>query len=162
MLRAGLIDPESWEEHRLEISELYESKKLKDIRQLMLEKYGFEASQSQYERQVRKWKLRKTHTKQEWAALSVICKKRGGKKNEVHYRGKLIDAQKAQRALWRHGYVSTIERVTNVEDPSIPSGFIVRTPTPEYFVPQVQEWCSKLPFSQFVRFLRDRCKSRFI
>ncbi|KAI0901173.1 hypothetical protein F4806DRAFT_492061 [Annulohypoxylon nitens] len=119
----------------------------------MFEKYGFEASQSQYERQVRKWNLKKTHTGEEWAALSTICRNRIGKGSEMYYRGKLIDAQRAQRALWRHGYVSTIERITKVDDPPTPSGFIVRTPTPENFREQSEEWCSKLPFAQVMNFV---------
>lgn len=158
MSRARPIDAARWEEHRKEISELYECKKLKDVRQIMFEKYGFEASQSQYERQVRKWNLKKTHTGEEWAALSARCRNRIGKGSEFYYRGKLIDTQRAQRVLWRHGYISTIERVTytQVEDSSIPSGFTIRTPPPEYFVEQVKEWCSKLPFALFTTFLRDR------
>lgn len=77
-----------------------------------LTNYLCTSRQSQYERQVRKWNLKKTHTGEEWAALSARCRNRIGKGSEFYYRGKLIDTQRAQRVLWRHGYISTIERVT--------------------------------------------------
>ncbi|KAI1440693.1 hypothetical protein F5Y02DRAFT_340400 [Annulohypoxylon stygium] len=133
MSRARPIDAARWEEHRKEISELYECKKLKDVRQIMFEKYGFEASQSQYERQVRKWNLKKTHTGEEWAALSARCRNRIGKGSEFYYRGKLIDTQRAQRVLWRHGYISTIERVTYTQGLVYSFGFYYSNSTPRVF-----------------------------
>ncbi|KAI0885845.1 uncharacterized protein GGS22DRAFT_188133 [Annulohypoxylon maeteangense] len=154
ILRAKPLDPARWEEHRETISKLYENNGLKKVMSIMLEEYGFEASRAQFERQVRKWKLGKTHTKEEWNAISAIVTSREiGEGSRVLFKGKSIPQLKAQRAVRRHGFVSVIERLTRVEAPPIPPGFIIRAPTPERLIQQCKEWCLDLPFTEFVKFL---------
>ncbi|KAI1452183.1 hypothetical protein F4805DRAFT_463019 [Annulohypoxylon moriforme] len=160
MSRAKPLDPACWEEHEETISTLYENNGLKEVMRIMLEEHGFEASRSQFEKQVRKWKLKKNHTKEEWSAISRnIAHNRMGKQSHVYYNGKLIATPKARRAAWRHGFISETERITQgklIGIPPIPTGFVVRTPTPERMVQLCEEWCLKLPFSEFVDFLMQK------
>ncbi|KAI9683458.1 MAG: hypothetical protein M1822_005998 [Bathelium mastoideum] len=73
-----------------------------------IEDRGFYATKSQYENQIRKWKLRKRSKGEDWKTLSYKIEKRKqqGKDTFLYFEGSLMPERKRQKELSRQGYLS--------------------------------------------------------
>jgi hypothetical protein len=61
-------------------------------------------SKSQYEKYFKRWKFRKSLTKEEWTPIrhKVLARKREGKESDVYLEGVLMPAKKVKRGIGRY------------------------------------------------------------
>ena len=110
-------------------------------------------SEYEYEKYFKRWKFRKSLTKEEWAPIrhKVLARKREGKESDVYLEGVLMPAKKVKRGIGRyqqtncemnltsynHGKFVTeysgsqahIE-CTKASEPRTPNGVTIATPIP--------------------------------
>ncbi|KAF2141083.1 uncharacterized protein K452DRAFT_45005 [Aplosporella prunicola CBS 121167] len=102
-----------WERHKNTISRLYLAEGLTrhQVVAEMAEKHGFHADAGQYERQFKKWKLRKGLKPDEWKKVARRVQKRklDGKESDLWVDGILIPKAKVYKAISRY-QPSTLER----------------------------------------------------
>ncbi|KAH7348861.1 ankyrin repeat-containing domain protein [Rhexocercosporidium sp. MPI-PUGE-AT-0058] len=138
-----------WELHRQRIKELYidQKKTVDDIRRLMKEERNFSASNTGYERHLRKWKLTKNVDGTVIQLAKIGMERREGelKDTEVYFRGvhipKLVIRKKAARCR-----MSTMERHQLMRS-TAPPELILITPTSEDYMACVMS--NDLPWIYF-------------
>ena len=122
------IPQETWEAHRSAITDMYMNKKwtVKQI-SLTMEARGFTASSSQYVRQLKKWRLSKNATEEEWKYISKTLNRRAllGKTSVVLMHGRELSPTKIRKETRRHHRPSLMRRDLT---PEAMENIIVRTP----------------------------------
>ncbi|KAF2817365.1 ankyrin [Mytilinidion resinicola] len=108
-----------WELHKETIEDLYLSKN-QPLKQVMdfMDTINFKATKGQYERQFKKWQLKKYSKSDQWKAIGhkLQKRKREGKESEVYLDGELVPPQKVMKAVARpSNHVSFIEKFQTEE-----------------------------------------------
>ncbi|KAL3481250.1 Clr5 domain-containing protein [Aspergillus californicus] len=161
-----------WEIYKDEIELLYvkQNKKLSELEAHMSSK-GFRKTKSQYERQFKKWGLRKNATlprKIDWGFVGRRVEKRkrvDQKESElVVDDGDPWPPAKVRRMLYGSAFVSTQSRFSRpgVPSPTTPEGIVVRTPrSPSsrrsfdpFNVSMRLTWSPSLPWLRFCRMMQ--------
>ncbi|OAG17775.1 hypothetical protein CC77DRAFT_234946 [Alternaria alternata] len=103
------IDEKTWEHHRARIESLYWGKSLSAIDAHMREHYAFVASKSQYERQFRKWQLRKNLTGPEWTVIIRYMKRNSIRLEQVEvlFKGHEIPHKRILQEIARRSSLNT-------------------------------------------------------
>ncbi|XXG98306.1 hypothetical protein Hte_004629 [Hypoxylon texense] len=119
-----------WEQNESTIRYLYqtERKTLKQVKEIMEAEHGFPTMPLQtYETKLRDvLGLRKKLKKADWTAIYQHYQNRGGKSTGIYLNGSRIPWEKAWKEIRRSGARS----VGRDQDATLPSGVIVRTPSP--------------------------------
>ncbi|KAL3459677.1 ankyrin repeat-containing domain protein [Aspergillus heterothallicus] len=128
-----------WEENRDEIETLFldMGMTLSNVIKYM-ERKGFARSKGQYERQFRKWNLRKNRAlpgEIDYKSIMETVERRKrlqGKDSEAVIFGRKFNPRMLQRLGYGKGYLRTLDRVSKRDAPSrrLPQGVIIRTPSP--------------------------------
>ena len=125
------IAQESWEAHRAIITDLYMNKEwtLKQI-SLSMRSQGFRASNQQYVRQFKKWRLSKNATEEEWTYISRVLHHRSllGKTSVVYRHGRALSSGKIRKETRRHHRPSLLRRGLASESME---HVTIRTPNPD-------------------------------
>ncbi|KAI4958948.1 hypothetical protein J4E86_002668 [Alternaria arbusti] len=104
---APRISPSTWEQHRCRIKMLFvdQGKALSKVAETM-KTYGLHASESQYERQLKIWGIRKNRTRDEWRLINRVVeeRRRQGKDSAVLINGVEQSKEKLDREFARSGY----------------------------------------------------------
>ncbi|PMD60174.1 ankyrin [Hyaloscypha bicolor E] len=132
------LAPLDWARHESTIRQLYvgDDMGLSAVRNKMANEFGFHASKSQFETQLKKWGLRKNHTSAVWKIIAHNLHHRQlvGKKTAVFFDGHLIPDVRVQREISRHGSLAIRKRQSqdcHSPVPRVPPRFSLRTPPPE-------------------------------
>ncbi|KAI4949363.1 hypothetical protein J4E91_005102 [Alternaria rosae] len=133
---AGRIPDEVWDSHKLAIGELYigEDRKLcgsEGVMDIMMRRYGFSPTKSQYESKIASWGMRKKITDKEWNAILPRVQEREerGRQTHVTFNGILVDGKRIGRELDRRRSNSSM-RQSSLKDPGMPPGFEIGSPPP--------------------------------
>ncbi|KAI1646639.1 uncharacterized protein F4817DRAFT_127276 [Daldinia loculata] len=120
--------PEVWETHKAEIGRLYldENKRLKDVMEIMENRWGFRASQKMYKTKLTQWKFFKNNRQADVANLLYLQRHRLaiGKESTFRRNGKLIDVE----AYMRRRGVSAFDLVEVADSGDLPPTVRCRTP----------------------------------
>ncbi|KAI1463839.1 uncharacterized protein F4812DRAFT_233933 [Daldinia caldariorum] len=142
--------PEVWETHKAEIGRLYldENKRLKDVMEIMEERWGFRASQKMYKTKLTQWKFFKNNRQVDVANLLYLQRHRLaiGKETTFRRNGKLIDVE----AYMRRRGVNAFDLVEVADLGDLPPTVRCRTPpsVPRLLEPP-GELCIKERFFQW-------------
>ena len=97
--------PAEWEQHKAVIETIWigEDTKLEHLMQEMRDR-GFQATSTQYERQLQKWSFSKNLKSEEWIYVSRELKRRlrEGKQTQVLFHGRKLDEAKIRKETRRH------------------------------------------------------------
>ncbi|KFA51399.1 hypothetical protein S40293_03259 [Stachybotrys chartarum IBT 40293] len=79
----------------------------------MARRHNFQASKSQYEGHLKRWRFSKKKTKEMWQVISGKVRKRreNHKSSNVYLNGLLVPAKKLSKEISRQGFMSTTERL---------------------------------------------------
>ncbi|KAL2073541.1 hypothetical protein VTL71DRAFT_10867 [Oculimacula yallundae] len=124
---------------KTELASLFSENSIPQIRTLVLERHGLDASEKQYKDRFAKWKWSKNIKKEHWAVIvrKVDERKRIGKKSTVHVRQQLVNEAKIDRYIHDHpdaiiGSHYDLERkrgnTMQKETPATPSDIDICTP----------------------------------
>ncbi|OJJ70060.1 hypothetical protein ASPBRDRAFT_56797 [Aspergillus brasiliensis CBS 101740] len=130
-----------WAPFRAEIERLYahENQTLTEVMNYLTTKHDFHRTKSQYERQLRRWGLRKYQARQtDWRFIGRRIDKRkreSNKDSEVFVDGIQQPLQKVRRERYRKAFLSTVDRVVEEKrakgaiapSPATPEGIVVCT-----------------------------------
>ncbi|KAI0155291.1 hypothetical protein GGR57DRAFT_464744 [Xylariaceae sp. FL1272] len=147
------MPPNQWEEHKVTIQCLYllDNLKLEDVRSRMREEHGFDMKKYQYEYQLKKWGIKKNHTREEWRYLThkVRKRKQAGKMSIIELSGIPLAPDKARREMHRYTTIPTASQFgMRAPSPQSPAQSIVRVTTPDF--PSFHDpWPQNLPWLQF-------------
>ncbi|KAF2760474.1 hypothetical protein EJ05DRAFT_286002 [Pseudovirgaria hyperparasitica] len=119
--RAKRISPQEWDQHRAEITQLYQSMTLRCLMETMKNKYGFTPSRRQYVFQFEKWDLQKPGRNQSSATLAD----RAG-----HSQSPNIITPGASTTYTTYNNTTTTTTTTTTTSPPTASE---PTPTPHHF-----------------------------
>ncbi|KUJ11067.1 uncharacterized protein LY89DRAFT_236266 [Mollisia scopiformis] len=130
--QAKAIPEPQWNQHRDDIIDLYLTENMAVICEKMKER-GFSATESQYESRLRKWKIHKNGTKEDWKNVCRLVRIRAdqGKGSDVYMHGKLIPADKVKR--WTSRFLTPMElnNVHQARHPQAPDSFTIKSPKEE-------------------------------
>lgn len=184
------LEDAEWDAQKSIIQELYisEDKTLDALIQIMSGSHHFRAryhifwkplkwtiadfnSKSQYERHLKRWKMRKNLKNHEWKAVHHHTSKRkiDGKESDLYVDGILIPNKKVRKETSRNSFTSTFDRITQgspsptrlyiscqvfepllAPSPKIPDGLVICTP-PASGLETLP--VNTLPWFQFAAFL---------
>ncbi|KAE8377570.1 ankyrin repeat-containing domain protein [Aspergillus bertholletiae] len=147
-----------WEPFKPDIERLYchEKNTLHEVMEYMKSKYAFEKSKGQYQRQLKKWGLRKSLQSStiNWPFIGRRIEKRKihqQKDSEVHINGVQIPPSKLKRAKYRESFTTSEVAFSGAPSPNTPEGIIVCTPA----APGMDlAWNPSLPWLRFAKLLR--------
>ncbi|KAH7371173.1 ankyrin repeat-containing domain protein [Pyrenochaeta sp. MPI-SDFR-AT-0127] len=133
----SILPEADWNRHKENIRQLYciEQKKLQCVREEMKHRHGFNTTKSQYEKYFKRWKFRKSLTKEEWTPVrhKVNARKREGKESDVYLEGVLMPAKKVKRGIGRYQQTLCEMNLTSYDharELQTPNGVTIATPIP--------------------------------
>ncbi|KAF8859252.1 hypothetical protein BDZ45DRAFT_742491 [Acephala macrosclerotiorum] len=119
---------EDWERHRPIIKRLYvdESKKLKEVANIMASQYGHNATERMYKARLEKWKFKKNNNEIEMLAIHRIHTKRDRirKQTTFRVRGQTVSVEQVLH------YFSRKKKYREAYSAPTPSDISYRTPSP--------------------------------
>ncbi|KAI1073694.1 hypothetical protein F5B20DRAFT_566261 [Whalleya microplaca] len=126
--RKKSLSPDAWEAHKSEIARLYleENKRLKDVMEIMEERWGFHASQKMYKTKLTQWKFFKNNRQADIANILYLQRHRLaiGKESTFRRNGKPIDVE----AYMRRRGINAFDLVEVAESGDLPPNLRCRTP----------------------------------
>ncbi|KAI0443018.1 hypothetical protein F4803DRAFT_341135 [Xylaria telfairii] len=142
-----------WDRHKTTIIHLFLLERMQygQIASYMKEKHEFDRSESAYEKQLRKWGVRKNLRRKDWEYIGhhINKRERKNKKSEVFYFGTLLPAPKVHKETQRYADIPSAREYGKIPlSPETPSGAIIRIQTPPAIELEVA-WPTTLPWFDF-------------
>jgi hypothetical protein len=127
--------PSEWEQHKQVMADLYmkENKPLPNLRQIMRENFGFEASPKQYKTQFAAWGWSKNFTHDLARYMNDVHNRRlrkGKASSQFVWRNQIWTVEAAQKLLTEEELEKSQNEALNIPTPRPPFGITVETPLP--------------------------------